>query len=610
MKTKRVISYFLLILFLTAGLNAAPYVTSVTPPNGPLAGGNVVTLTGYSFTGATNVDFGTRPATSFVVVNDNTINATVPIGVVGTVDVIVTAGSASIPNTTDYYTYQTSSWQGIVSETNPNQVGLFDTNTNTFTTTILLPAFSVTSDIATDGERIYTGNSLPPGVTVIDAATNTIMMTVPTTVGPGAFASAVNPPGTRFYVTNINTGFVTVMDTATNTVIANVFIAPSLGNLSVTPDNTMLYVGSFGSPLLYVMDMATNTVVNTIFVGLTPGMIAITPDSTTAFVPILGNSTVAVVDLATQTVVNIIALPPGGQPYGASILPNGKTLYVVNIASATVSIIDIATETVTGTIALTPGTNPFWIAATPDSKKLFVINEVNDFVTPIDVASNTVGVPFPDSGANLQDLVISPDPAPVAYFSFTPQVVGVPTTFDASASLSPIGTIVSYSWDFGDGTQVTTGSPLINHTYFSPGAFSVTLTVTNSAGTSTTKVFSSRFMSNNGGPTATRTQTVQSIPFTPENVTGFQKKCKYPSQTDVVNVLKWTERDDSETVHFYIYRDSLDNLIAIVPGTDRLEYFDHNRHKGVAYTYYIFAVSSSGVMSAPAVITIQPNQKK
>jgi len=67
---------------------------------------------------------------------------------------------------------------------------------------------------------------------------------------------------------------------------------------------------------------------------------------------------------------------------------------------------------------------------------------------------------------------------PVASFTATPDTatVGMPVTFNASASYDTDGTIVSYSWTFGDsssGSGVTA-----SHAYASPGTYNVTLTVT------------------------------------------------------------------------------------------------------------------------------------
>jgi aryl-phospho-beta-D-glucosidase BglC (GH1 family)/chitodextrinase len=57
---------------------------------------------------------------------------------------------------------------------------------------------------------------------------------------------------------------------------------------------------------------------------------------------------------------------------------------------------------------------------------------------------------------------------------------GVNVTFNAAASLDPDGVIISYSWNFGDGTTGTGTSIL--HNYSSAGNYTATLTVTDNEG--------------------------------------------------------------------------------------------------------------------------------
>ena len=87
-------------------------------------------------------------------------------------------------------------------------------------------------------------------------------------------------------------------------------------------------------------------------------------------------------------------------------------------------------------------------------------------------------------------------PFPKASFTYNytgwpdyPATVGRVITFNASDSYDPDGDIVSYTWDFDDGTppitvENKTGTQywLINHTYTSPGSYSVNLTVTDNDG--------------------------------------------------------------------------------------------------------------------------------
>jgi PKD repeat protein len=71
---------------------------------------------------------------------------------------------------------------------------------------------------------------------------------------------------------------------------------------------------------------------------------------------------------------------------------------------------------------------------------------------------------------------------PRAEFSADPQFDFPPLTvhFDASASQSPNGSIVSYEWDFKDGSTDTGVN--VTHTFYEKGVYPVTLTVTDSTG--------------------------------------------------------------------------------------------------------------------------------
>jgi hypothetical protein len=86
-----------------------------------------------------------------------------------------------------------------------------------------------------------------------------------------------------------------------------------------------------------------------------------------------------------------------------------------------------------------------------------------------------------------------------------PAPAGQASTFNGSASSSPVGSIASYRWDFGDGQGATSTTPVTSHVYGQPGAFTARLTVTNSAGTSLGQVFTGQTVSNQGGPQATTT---------------------------------------------------------------------------------------------------------
>jgi PKD repeat protein len=59
--------------------------------------------------------------------------------------------------------------------------------------------------------------------------------------------------------------------------------------------------------------------------------------------------------------------------------------------------------------------------------------------------------------------------------------------FDASVDIGSGGAIISYIWDFGDGTTGTGKNP--THAYVKPGVYSIILTVTDNTGKTYTKTF-------------------------------------------------------------------------------------------------------------------------
>ena len=68
-----------------------PQITAVNPSSGSRLGGTIVTLTGYGFTGASGVNFGSRAAVNYTVVSDTEIRVmTPPSPARGPVGVVVT----------------------------------------------------------------------------------------------------------------------------------------------------------------------------------------------------------------------------------------------------------------------------------------------------------------------------------------------------------------------------------------------------------------------------------------------------------------------------------------------------------------------------------------
>ncbi|MEI9982859.1 MAG: IPT/TIG domain-containing protein [Aliidongia sp.] len=81
-----------------------PAVTTLSPTAGPVAGTNVVTVTGSGFViGATSVSFGSTPGTGVVVSGPTSLTVTAPVGTAGPVNLTVTTPGGT--STAVTYTY-------------------------------------------------------------------------------------------------------------------------------------------------------------------------------------------------------------------------------------------------------------------------------------------------------------------------------------------------------------------------------------------------------------------------------------------------------------------------------------------------------------------------
>jgi PKD repeat protein len=124
-------------------------------------------------------------------------------------------------------------------------------------------------------------------------------------------------------------------------------------------------------------------------------------------------------------------------------------------------------------------------------KKLFLLFKIEEKEYP-DIAPGIVAGQTPNQGSvgttqTVVTIIVSKGAAtnqtPVAAFTFLPSAPkpNEKVTFDASASTDD-GTIVTYSWELGDGTPIANGKTL-THAYKAAGTYTVILWVTDDQGT-------------------------------------------------------------------------------------------------------------------------------
>jgi hypothetical protein len=164
-----------------------PAVTGVSPSDGPVGGGQTVTITGTALAGATAVDFGSTPATNVANVDGTHVTATIPAHTAGTVDVTVTTdGGTSATSAADQYTYVVAP---TVTGVSPSDGPLAGGQTITITGTGLAGATAVhfgttaaTNVANTDGTHVT--------ATIPTHAAGTVDVTVTTDGGTSATSAA------------------------------------------------------------------------------------------------------------------------------------------------------------------------------------------------------------------------------------------------------------------------------------------------------------------------------------------------------------------------------------------------------------------------------------
>ena len=304
---------------------------------------------------------------------------------------------------------------------------------------------------------VYVTRYADDAVAVIDAATSSIVATIPVSDDPSGIA--LSPNGTRAYVANHGIGVVSVINTATNVVIAEIPGVFAASSIVVAPDGTRAWVGTdFGFHDVYALDLVTNSIAASIHfiqdvnlgmdllpdgsrlyvapavydhlvsidtgtnmpvgdaLGFQPSGLAndliVTPDGTRAYVSrqAEGSGRITIVDLATSSQAGEISV--GSEPWGLAFGADGTLLYVAGSGTGTISVIDTVTNQVVGE-PIVIGGSPRYLAVTPDGTRLFVTNDGNDTVSIVDLATNSV-VDTLDVAGMPHGIAIGPGPAVVA----------------------------------------------------------------------------------------------------------------------------------------------------------------------------------------------------
>jgi 6-phosphogluconolactonase (cycloisomerase 2 family) len=310
--------------------------------------------------------------------------------------------------------------------------------------------------------------------------------------------------------------------------------------VAVSPNGQFLYTTNENSATVSVFAIGADGSLSPVScsgsncsTGTQPGGVAVSPNGQFLYTANGGSSTVSVFAIAADGSLSPVTCSgsncsTGMQPVGVAVSPNGQFLYTTSFNSDTVSVFAIAADgslspvTCSGSNCST-GSSPFALAVSPNGQFLYTTSFNSGTVSVFAIAADGSLSPVTCSGSNcdtgthpqFQSVAITPDQAPTAAFTASRAPAGSASSLDGSASSAAAGQHVArYDWDYGDGTTATNGGPTPTHTYATAGNYTVTLTVTDDAGCSTSQVFTGQTASCNGSQAARTTHTI-TIPALP-----------------------------------------------------------------------------------------------
>jgi YVTN family beta-propeller protein len=410
----------------------------------------------------------------------------------------------------------------VVLSNGGTSVAVIDVATNALLRTIDVGQRPTRLAMSPDGQRVYVANTRARTISVIDTTTDAVIGSFSTFGFPTDLA--VSPDGRTLYVTRVSDSIAT-FDTLTQTLTGEIALTGAQATaLGLSPDGRWLLTG----PDVNVIDTTTQAAAATID-NVSAGDIAISPDGRLAY---LAADRIGVVDLNIRALKSTIPAPNAGG--FSAVTPDGRMALVTDFQS-NVHLVDAVTESVTNTVpvgtrtagvavvphptlhvattALPPGlvgvpydfsivagggVPPYSLSVAPSAAPPGLTIDGSGRVTGAPTSAGTFAIPVATTDADFPAqtvsatvmLAIRTNTAPTAAFTMSPSpaIVTADVLFDATTSFDLDQTagdrIVSYAWDFGDGSVITSHDATLSHVYASVGTYEVRLTVSDRGGLS------------------------------------------------------------------------------------------------------------------------------
>ncbi|MEQ8659828.1 MAG: PQQ-binding-like beta-propeller repeat protein, partial [Gammaproteobacteria bacterium] len=219
-------------------------------------------------------------------------------------------------------------------------------------------------------------------------------------------AGAVQAATGRVFVSNEHDDTVSVIDAATNEVIKTVPIGKRPRGVGIAPDGSEVYVAISGDNAIAVLDPRTLEVVRTFESGDDPEAFDVHPN---------GNIYISNEEDAKASVYNprtgekIAEIEVGIEPEGVAVSPDGTRVIVTSESTNMLHIIAVPEHAIVANILV--GARPRAATFSADGTIAYATSEISGEVKKVDVASGTIlgRMPLADDKAKPKDVLVSRD---------------------------------------------------------------------------------------------------------------------------------------------------------------------------------------------------------
>jgi YVTN family beta-propeller protein len=287
--------------------------------------------------------------------------------------------------------------------------------------------------VGRDGAVVYAVSSAGVVVT-IDPTTYRVSATAPTGAQP---AHVIEAPNGKVYVTNSGDGTVSVYQTPGLSPAGLIRLDGMPHGLRPAAGGSVIVVANTMDGAVDLINPATDTYEGAVPVGTSPAQVAVSSDGTYAYTGINDPPSIVKVDLAQRKVVGSAKVP--NPPVQLYLTPDETQVVSADQGKKdaqghTLSVIDTKDMTTRGTV--TTGAGPHGVVIDTSGDWAWVTNSYDNTVTAVDLATLTAMTPIP---VGTQPSGISYSPKPPATAPADVGTLDIPTPSTSPSQTSQPG---------------------------------------------------------------------------------------------------------------------------------------------------------------------------